>query len=254
MASCAVPGAFHDITLRDHSAGTRESYEHLLDGGNSDNLGVTTLLNMVKELYNGRDHPKGCFLFVVDAYPYPQFPAHRHKADTRSAIDFFLDTNSAASFADALLMARRINLLDQLNVDARGINIDPFQLNTGTDRIRPDLAPRHDLRVDCAVWHLSLQRLLSTDFASEAAKRDDGLREDIRHIADVVNAMPTRLKLMGIDPRRDVGLSGETLQDYLYRAANLLIHLDNDQAGTPFLKRACDWFAEKGVRDLKCEK
>jgi hypothetical protein len=217
-------------------------------------LGVTTLLNMVKELYNGRDHPKGCFLFVVDAYPYPQFPAHRHKADTRSAIDFFLDTNSAASFADALLMARRINLLDQLNVDSREMNIDPFQLNTGDDRIRPDLAPHQDLRVDCAVWHLSLQRLLSADFASEAAKRDSGLREGIRHIADVVNAMPTRLKLTGNDPRRDTGLSSDTLQDYLYRAANLLIHLDNDQAGTPFLKRVCDWFAEKGVRDLKCEK
>jgi predicted acylesterase/phospholipase RssA len=254
MASSAVPGAFHDMTLRDHSVSTRETYEHVLDGGSSDNLGVTTLLTMVKQLYSGKDHPKGCFLFVVDAYPYPQNPAHKYKVDTRSGIDFILDTNVAAAFADALMMARRINLLDQLNVDARGINIDPFQLNTGDERIRPDLAPHEDLRVECAVWHLSLQRLLSADFASEAAKRDAGLQEDIRHVADVVNAIPTRFKLMGKDPRRDTELSSETLQNYLFRAADYLIHLDNDRTGTPFLKRACDWFAEKGVRDIKCEK
>jgi predicted acylesterase/phospholipase RssA len=254
MASSAVPGAFHDMTLRDHSVSTRETYEHLLDGATSDNLGVTTLLTMVKALYRGKDRPKGCFLLVVDAYPYPQYPAHKHKADTRSGIDFILDTNTAASFADALLMTRRINLLDQLNVDARGKNIEPFQLNTGDDRIRPDLAPHEDLRVECGVWHLSLQRLLSADFASEAAKRDEGLREDVKHVADVVNAIPTRFKLMGKDPRRDAELSSETLQDYLFRAANYLIHLDNDRTGTPILKRACDWFAERGVQDIKCQK
>ena len=151
-------------------------------------------------------------------------------------------------------MVRRINLLDQLNVNARGMNIDPFQPNTGDDRIRPDLAPHEDLRVECALWHLSLQRLLSADFASEAAKRDPGLREDVKHVADVVNAIPTRFKLIGKDPRRDAELSSETIQDYLFRAANYLIHLDNDPTGTPLLKRACDWFAERGVRDITCEK
>jgi hypothetical protein len=104
------------------------------------------------------------------------------------------------------------------------------------------------------VWHLSLQRLLSTGFASEAVKRNDDLREDVRSVGAVVNAIPTRLKLMGKDPRRDTELSSEALQDYLFRAADYLIHLDNDQTGTPILKRACDWFAERGVRDIKCEK
>lgn len=254
MASSAVPAAFHDMTLRDHSDTKRRTYEHVVDGGSSDNLGVTTLLTMVKALYSGKEHPKGCFLFVVDAYPYPQNPPHKDKVDTRAAIDFFLDTNVAAASADALLMGRRINLLDQLNVDARGVNIDPFQLNTGVDRIRPDLAPHEDLRVECAVWHLSLQRLLSADFASEAVKRDDALREDVRSVGSVVNAIPTRLKLMGRDSRRDAELSSEAVQDYLFRAADYLINLDNDRAGTPILKRACDWFVERGVRDIKCEK
>jgi predicted acylesterase/phospholipase RssA len=252
MASSAVPAAFHDMTLRDHADTTRGTYEHVVDGGSSDNLGVTTLLTMVKALYSGTEHPKGCFLFVVDAYPYPQTPPHKHKADTRAAIDFFLDTNVAAASADALLMARRINLLDQLNVDARGVNIEPFQRNAGADRIRPDLAPHEDLRVECAVWHLSLQRLLAADFASEAVQRDADLREDIRSVGAVVNAIPTRFKLMGKDPRSDTELSSDVLQTYLFRAANYLIHLDNDRTGTPILQRACAWFAARGVRDIKC--
>jgi hypothetical protein len=254
MASSAVPAAFHDMTLRDHSVANVETYEHVVDGGSTDNLGTTTLLAMVKALYSGAKRPRGCFLFVVDSYPYPQYPAHKHKADTRSGIDFILDTNVTAAAADALLMARRTSLLDQLNVDAREINIDPFQINAGHDQIRPDLAPRQDLRVECAVWHLSLQRLLSAGFASEAVKRDDDLWGDVKHIAAVVNSIPTRFKLTGKDPRSDAELPSDTLQEYLFRAANYLIRLDNDRAGTPLLKRVCDWFAERGVRDIACEK
>ena len=254
MASSAVPAAFHDMTLRDHSATNAETYEHVVDGGSTDNLGTTTLLAMVKALYSRTKHPRGCFLFVVDSYPYPQYPAHKHKADTRSGIDFILDTNVAAASADALLTARRISLLDQLNVDAREINIDPFQINAGDDRIRPDLAPHQDLRVECAVWHLSLQRLLSAGFASETIKRDDDLWQDVKHVAVAVNSIPTRFKLMGRDPLSDTDLPSETLQEYLFRAAHYVIHLDNDRTGIPFLRRVCDWFAERGVRDIGCAK
>jgi hypothetical protein len=102
------------------------------------------------------------------------------------------------------------------------------------------------------VWHLSLQRLLSASFAREAVKRDDDLRDDVRYVARVVNAIPTRFKLMGKDPLSDTELGGDVLQNYLFRAANYLIHLDSDQTGTPILKRACDWFAERGVRDITC--
>jgi predicted acylesterase/phospholipase RssA len=254
MASSAVPAAFHDMTLRDHADPSGGTYEHVVDGGSTDNLGITTLLTMVKALYSGPDPPQGCFLIVVDAYPTPQQPPYRHQADTRSGIDFFLDTNVAAASADALLMARRINLLDQLNVDARGRAIEPFQDNTGADRIRPDGAPHQELRVECAVWHLSLQRLLAPEFASAAVTRDDALREDVRHVAAVVNAIPTRFRLMGKDPRSDAELGSATLQNYLFRAADYLLHLDSDRAGTPFLQRACAWFAARGVRDIQCEK
>ena len=142
MASSAFPGAFHDMTLKDYSAGDQETYQHVLDGGPSDNLGTTTLLDMVTRLYSDRNRPepKGCFLFVVDAYPYPRKPKHTHQADTRSFIDFIFDTNVAAS-SDALLAARRIDLMGQLNVDARGLDIKPFQLNAGDDTTGRTMTP-----------------------------------------------------------------------------------------------------------------
>ncbi len=252
MASSAFPGAFHDMTLRDFSVvGQGKNYEHVLDGGPSDNLGTTTLLTMVTDLYKRPDQPKGCFLFVVDAYPYPQRPAHVHEADTRNFIDFFFDTNVAAS-SDALLAARRIDLMNQLNVDVRGLDIVPFQTNTGDDRIWPDPDPYDDLRVECAVWHLSLQRLLAPDFASRVSKDDDYLKRHIKEVAEVVNSIPTRYKLTGKDPNSDKELGSEALQDYLFKAAEYLLYLDNDENGVPLLARMCDWFESKGMKGLKC--
>jgi predicted acylesterase/phospholipase RssA len=45
MASGAFPGAFHNVTLKDF--GRDGYYQHLFDGGPSDNLGVHTLLTMI---------------------------------------------------------------------------------------------------------------------------------------------------------------------------------------------------------------
>ena len=45
MASGAFPGAFHNVTLVDFSRPDR--YQHLFDGGPSDNLGVHTLLRVI---------------------------------------------------------------------------------------------------------------------------------------------------------------------------------------------------------------
>lgn len=251
MASSAFPGAFHDMTLKNYSVSGGKTYEHVLDGGPSDNLGTTTLLTMVTKLYKSNDKPKGCFLFVVDAYPYPRNSAHIHEADTRNFMDFIFDTNVAAS-SDALLVARRIDLMNQLNVDVRELDIKPFQLNTKDDMIWPDLDPYDDLRVECAVWHLSLQRLLSPDFASTATRGDGFLKQHIKEVAEVVNAIPTRYKLTGKDPQNNAELDGKTLQDYLFTAADYLIYKDNDENGNSILKQVCSWFSTRGLRGLQC--
>jgi predicted acylesterase/phospholipase RssA len=70
MASGAFPGAFANVTLRNYTQA--ELYEHLFDGGPSDNLGVETLFQEFTELYKNsseNNRPKECFIVVVDAYP-----------------------------------------------------------------------------------------------------------------------------------------------------------------------------------------
>ncbi len=251
MASSAFPGAFHDMTLKNYSLTDGENYEHVLDGGPSDNLGITTLLEMVQQLYRAEKKPKGCFLFVVDAYPYPENPAHTHELDTRKFFDFIFDTNVAAS-SDALLMARRLDLMSDLNVDVSADDsIEPFQPNSGENEIWPD---QDDVkfRVECAVWHLSLQRLLSPDFAGKATGSDAFLKQDIKEVATVVNAIPTRYRLLGKAPDGKTELTSETLQDYLFKSAGYLIRLDEDKDGTLILKHVCEWFAARGMSDLQC--
>lgn len=122
MASSAFPVVFHDITLKDYSVKnvdlketqqnkSVEDYEHLIDGGPSDNLGVLPIKRALeKKLQNNNQPLKGCFLFVVDAYPFQEMPEHAHEADTRSWYDFLVDTNVATS-SDVMLSLRRKDLM-----------------------------------------------------------------------------------------------------------------------------------------------
>jgi predicted acylesterase/phospholipase RssA len=251
MASSAYPGAFHDMTLIDHSAGDQENYEHVIDAGPSDNLGTTTLLDMVAQLYRAKEKPKGCFLFVVDAYPSRVNPDLRRLADTRQFFDFWYARNVSAA-SDALLSARRLDLLHQLNVYPLEEGIDPFQPNTGPDAILPD--PYDILQVECAVWHLSLQRLYSEDFGGEELKNNQKLRKGIKELADVVNSIPTRYKLTGEGPSAESHLDSDTLQESLFKAAHSLIYEDRTADGVSILKHVCDWFAEKGLHNASCKR
>ena len=127
MASAAFPGVFSDIGLKDYvwkRLGQPEPPNTLLelyDGGPIDNLGIRTLLQQLKRLRATDDHPvKGCFLFVVDAYPnYTLEQAGDHLRDTqyRSLIDFFIDTN-ALEASDVLLGKDRATLIkDYLGIE-----------------------------------------------------------------------------------------------------------------------------------------
>ena len=251
MASSAFPGAFHDITLKDYSISDTEHYEHVLDGGPSDNLGVTTLLNMIKRLPKA-EQPEACCLFVVDSYPYPMYPQNIHEADTRSFIDLLFDTNVAAA-SDSLLTARRLDLLDELGIDATTHNVNPFnkfplKLDNGEE-------------IDCIVWHLSLQRLLSDNFAFEKIEEDNKLkgklRKNIDQVANVVNSIPTRYKLTGRDPNGEVNLKADTLQDYLFKAADYLINYDDYDKKGLIREQVCAWLknynvlTKTGIPDLQ---
>jgi predicted acylesterase/phospholipase RssA len=72
-ASAAVPVVMHQVTLRDYST-VFEQYRHLVDGGVSDNLGITSLvetyeaqLSSAERMQRSDPYPNGAIFIVLDA-------------------------------------------------------------------------------------------------------------------------------------------------------------------------------------------
>lgn len=75
MASAALPGVFSSIGLRHYTLAqhNRPDYQHLYDGGPSDNLGISTLLHELNQLtdpQSPKESLRGCFLLVIDSYSH----------------------------------------------------------------------------------------------------------------------------------------------------------------------------------------
>src|SRR5262249_7026432 len=66
MASGAFPFAFHDVTLKDYRISPAQHYEHLFDGGPSDNLGLVALQDLLTSLKLKQQSPRGCLILLVD--------------------------------------------------------------------------------------------------------------------------------------------------------------------------------------------
>lgn len=244
MASGAFPGAFANVTLRDHRFSRPRHYTHLLDGGPTDNLGISTLLDIARALYRKPPglRPSACFFFIVDAYAASEYdepwarltqragsdytaPAVL-RSDTRTVLDYFVDTNALAA-SNVLLYHSRLRLLREAGIDGRQSWADPvheFPLFPGE--------PAET--VSCMAWHVTYDRLLSSDFA------DAGHGALALRVASIVNRIPTRYKLTGPE-----GLTPETLQEALFDAARLLMKEDRTA-----LMRVCQWFRTHGLVDL----
>lgn len=144
MATASFPGVFNFMTLRDHCPDPvharkgAKAYLHVFDGGNADNLGLTSLKRVVWAALEGRDKepvlPQRAVLVIqVDAFTGSQ-GANPLEADPRGFLDYLIDTN-AIDATDSLLEANREKLLD----DFRGNQLFPFaagQDGTMDDRCR----------------------------------------------------------------------------------------------------------------------
>lgn len=223
MASGAFPGAFHNVTLQDYSEPDR--YVHLFDGGPADNLGIETLLRIIRQLYDAKNgaRPSGCFLFIVDAYPF-QRGKGRDERDTRKFLDFILDDNVLDS-SDVLLSLRREGILRAAGfLRPERIGVEPYQ----QFRVFPgEIGGPH-----CSAWHFTFQGLLfRTDLPPRA-----------KVVGEVVNRISTqyRLHAPGGHPARE-------LQDLLFEAARILVRQD-----TASRKKACLWFRDHGFPNLPC--
>ena len=212
MASGAFPGAFQNVTLQDFKR--PGYYQHLFDGGPSDNLGVLTLLDVIDTVQPGG----GCFLFIVDAFPY-QTGKGEKRSDTRNVFDFFVDQNVSDS-ADVFLTLRRYDILQR-------------RLQYPRDRRVGEVAQwpfKTDGGIRCQAWHLTFQRL------HELPQAPGDLKAKLDEEQEV-NLVSTRYRLEG--PRLK---SENDIQELIFNVAHHLVQEDGVT-----LPAACDWFRARGL-------
>jgi predicted acylesterase/phospholipase RssA len=110
MASASFPVVFNYMTLRNYSVHERR-YLHTFDGGNSDNLGLTSLKRI---LLDERVNPPGRYrrvvLIIVDSYIRSK-GVDRDAPDGRCFLCYIADMNAIDSM-NALLAANRANLVE----------------------------------------------------------------------------------------------------------------------------------------------
>ena len=127
MASATFPGAFNFMTLRDFGARCtlpdearddgRRRYLHVFDGGNSDNLGLSSVRRVIWEALqedaNGDLHLPYRNVVVIQVDAFIHSPgADPFKSDARNLVDFVVDLNFIDA-TDSLLEANRDRLLEQ---------------------------------------------------------------------------------------------------------------------------------------------
>jgi predicted acylesterase/phospholipase RssA len=196
-ASSAFPGAFQDVTLQWYMEPTQ--YLHLYDGGPIDNLGVqaiTQYMNLnVLGITLDRLFPKGCVIFVIDATPSSDHTELDSKQSSRSAIDYFVDTN-ALDVTDAMLIESRRSLLERM-----GIPVEKQDRETRGRLLVNDLR-----QCGCEVRHISLRHLL---YAGESDADEE--------LAERVTQIKTKFWI------------SEEEQNDLYQAAKLIMKLLDDK-------------------------
>jgi predicted acylesterase/phospholipase RssA len=226
MASGAFPGAFHNVTLRDHTKAHR--FEHLFDGGPVDNLGVDTLERVLHDLAKERGNeapPLRCMLIIVDAHPDP-WRRGEDKRDTREPFDFFVDTNAIVA-TDVLLNVNRERLLEKLHLNPitdKGKKESYSTYEPFSDERYRDEKLR---KISCGVWHLSFRRLAQLGDTHPEAQ---GFRA-------IVNNIPTAYRLAFWSSEAEVR------QDALFRAAEILICEDSESRREVFVSLK-KWFRE----------
>jgi len=88
MASAAFPAVFQSVTLKDY-AREEDWYVHLMDGGASDNLGITALGGILKEKTDANSKK---LIIVIDAHT-ASYGKDPRDPNPRSLIDYYIDTN-----------------------------------------------------------------------------------------------------------------------------------------------------------------
>lgn len=122
MASATFPGVFNFMTLENHCLGNQNQYVHVFDGGNADNLGLTSIKRAIWSLHRNKqlkDYEK-ITVILVDAYVNSSGVDEKHN-DPRPWYGFIVDLNFIVA-TDSLLGKNRERLLTEFETK----NIFPY--------------------------------------------------------------------------------------------------------------------------------
>jgi NTE family protein len=111
--SSAFPVVFNFMTLRSY-LGERKRYLHLFDGGNADNLGLTSLKRiLLDERVNAPQRYRKIVVVLVDAF-VRSVGVDRDRADGRCMFCYVADMNVVEA-VDSLLEVNRANVLQDFS-------------------------------------------------------------------------------------------------------------------------------------------
>lgn len=107
MGTATFPAVFNYMTLRDFTWSNLQSkqYVHVFDGGNFDNLGLTS----IRLIMEAQRHHEKLVVILIDAFA-DKSGVNKTHSDSRRFLDFVVDTNFLDA-TDALLFRNRDQLL-----------------------------------------------------------------------------------------------------------------------------------------------
>jgi NTE family protein len=229
MASSAFPLAFATMTLEDFRGVAEDAerpnperrFVHLIDGGNSDNLGLRAVKRALLQAHaDGRlDAYDRIIVLQVDAYTRPGGTS-RSRPDPRSLIDLLLDTN-VGDAVDSLLQANRDRLLGDFDdgrlrfgrecgAEKNAIRHFPIDL---CERLLLDLPARElDLHQRLVFFHFGFADVVKDD--------DDAVGLALKRQLDLI---PTSFSIDDSDDRLRSSQDAEGFERVGQRSATRLI-------------------------------
>ncbi len=162
MASAAFPGAFNFMTLRNYRTSNGEKrYVHVFDGGNSDNLGLTSIKREIWLLYHDGNlaQYRKIVVILVDAYT-ASIGVDTNETDPRHWYDYVVDTNIITA-TDSLLARNRAEQLNEFETKY----IFPYGRTEWEETSDPNIRQRRKQQASIAC-----QRFFSWEGSEDAQK------------------------------------------------------------------------------------
>lgn len=280
-ASGAYPGLFEPLTLQNFNAGifgpANSEFLHITDGGASDNLGADALIRAYSEGLR-RSQDMSCLLILIDAHVSNKGEQLGRKADTRVGPFDYMISSSLGSAFDALLNRRREDQLYELGIPLSSDHPHRFKEDVAislknyafsgdgfSSVVGRSSQENNQFKVvggkwidkaQCAIWHISLDRLLELTDKGNGRRREAFFGEHSPNEYKGKSENEQRLIALdyfvnGIETNYKLALSGpgscgvEEIQASLFEAARLLVAEDFDS-----LRKLTKWFEAHHRGDL----